>query len=100
MVTREEHEQRDFDQVEEAKLAVLDRQIRLPGVWLKSGEGCPHMVKRMDSVACCEMMKYTPCFYETVHELGTGCEIFRDILTEWLKEDECYCAIALTEGGR
>ncbi len=93
MPNRDDFEERRLDQIEEAKIAVYDHQIRLQGVWLKgSTEGCPHLIRKGDGWSVCELnTKF--CSYDVDGSGVKSCETFQGIIKEWeaeLEPDKAY----------
>lgn len=75
---RGEFELTRFDEVEEAKIARQDTQLRLRGMWKDPVDGCPHLVKCQEGPYRCDMQDMTVCSYE----LDKPCEVFQQILDE------------------
>ena len=57
-------------------------QTRLPGVWFRITEGCPHRHGTPEGVDLCEENEMRVCELET----GKRCELFDEIIEEWKKE--------------
>ena len=85
-MNRAEFEQRNGDQVEEAKLRASDHdfQLHFRGVW-NDFEGCPHSHGYADGPDRCDAREMRVCILEVDH---APCPIFGKIIEEWREEYE------------